>query len=170
MSLWDIPGMWTLPCMHAPSCLTLLQPHGLLPARLFCPWNFPGKNTGVDSHFLLQIDMFRWVKLISSKFEKCCLLNNLRNSSSEESREIFQILIDLLVRKHLGLQMPYSLLYVHTQSCLTLWDPLDYSPPGSTVHGIFQARILEWVAISSSRGSFQPRDRTCGSCASHICR
>ena len=39
------------------------------------------------------------------------------------------------------------------QSCLTLWDPMDCSPPGSSVHGILQARILEWVAISSSRGS-----------------
>ena len=46
------------------------------------------------------------------------------------------------------------------QSCLTLWDPMDYSPPGSFVHGIFQARILERVAISSSRGSSQPRDWT----------
>ena len=35
----------------------------------------------------------------------------------------------------------------------TLCDPMDYSPPGSSVHGIFQARILEWVAISSCRGS-----------------
>ena len=46
-----------------------------------------------------------------------------------------------------------------TQSCLTLCDPMDCSPPGS-VHGILQARILEWVAISFSRGSSQPRDRT----------
>ena len=38
--------------------------------------------------------------------------------------------------------------------------PMDCSPPGSSVHGIFQARILEWVAISSSRGSSPPRDRT----------
>ena len=37
-------------------------------------------------------------------------------------------------------------------SCLTLSDPVDYSPPGSSVHEIFQARILEWVAISFSRG------------------
>ena len=42
------------------------------------------------------------------------------------------------------------------QLCPTLCDPMDYSPPGSSVHGIFQARILEWVAISSSRGSSQP--------------
>ena len=40
------------------------------------------------------------------------------------------------------------------QSCLTLCDPMDYSPPGSSVHGIFQARILEWVAMASSRGIF----------------
>ena len=46
------------------------------------------------------------------------------------------------------------------QSCLTLCNPMDYSPPGSCVHGLLQARILEWVAISFSRGSSQPRDRT----------
>ena len=46
------------------------------------------------------------------------------------------------------------------QSCLTLCNPMDCSPSGSSVHGILQARILEWVAISSSRGSSQPRDRT----------
>ena len=45
-----------------------------------------------------------------------------------------------------------------TQLCPTLCDPVDCSPPGSSVHGILQARILEWVAISFSRGSSQPRD------------
>ena len=44
--------------------------------------------------------------------------------------------------------------------CLTFCDPLDCSPPGSSVHGILQARILEWVAISFSRGSSRPRDLT----------
>ena len=44
------------------------------------------------------------------------------------------------------------------QSCLTLCDPMDCNPPGSSVHGILQARILELVVISSSRGSSQPRD------------
>ena len=48
-----------------------------------------------------------------------------------------------------------------TQSCPTLWDPMDCSPPGSTIHEIFQARILEWVAISFSRDlpnpGIQPR-------------
>ena len=47
-----------------------------------------------------------------------------------------------------------------TQSCPTLCDPMDYSLPGSSVHGIFQARILEWVGISFSRRSFWPRDWT----------
>ena len=47
-----------------------------------------------------------------------------------------------------------------TSSCLTLCDPMDCSPPGSSVHGILQARILEWVVISSSRGSSQPRNWT----------
>ena len=50
------------------------------------------------------------------------------------------------------------------QSCLTLWDPTDCSPPGCSVHGISQARILEWVAISSSRGSSRPRDQAHISC------
>ena len=42
------------------------------------------------------------------------------------------------------------------QSCLTLFNPMDYSPPGSSVHGILQARLLEWVAIPFSRGSSYP--------------
>ena len=46
------------------------------------------------------------------------------------------------------------------QSCPTLCDPMDCSLPGSSVHGIFQARVPEWVAISFSRGSSQPRDWT----------
>ena len=46
------------------------------------------------------------------------------------------------------------------QLCPTLCEPMDYSLPGSSVHGIFQARILQWVAISFSSGSSQPRDRT----------
>ena len=46
------------------------------------------------------------------------------------------------------------------QSCTTLCDPMDCSLPGSSVHGIFQARILEWVAISFSRRSSRPRDWT----------
>ena len=50
------------------------------------------------------------------------------------------------------------------QLCLTLCDPMDSSLPGSSVHGIFQARVLEWVTMSFSRGSSWPRDWTQVSC------
>ena len=53
---------------------------------------------------------------------------------------------------------------VRAQLCPTLCNPMDCSPTGSCIHGIFQARILEWVAIFSSRGSSQPRDQTWVSC------
>ena len=56
------------------------------------------------------------------------------------------------------------------QLCLTLRDPMEWSPPGSSVHGILQARILEWITMPSSRGSSQPRDGTHVSCISSIGR
>ena len=64
------------------------------------------------------------------------------------------------------LDLSYSMVFLSlsesevAQSCPTLCDPMDCSLPGSSVHRIFQARVLEWVAISFSRGSSQPRDRT----------
>ena len=66
-----------------------------------CPWDSPGKNTGVGCHFLLQ-----------------CM-------KVKSEREV-------------------------TQACLTLSDPMDCSLPGSSIHGIFHARVLEWVAIAFS--------------------
>ena len=57
-----------------------------------------------------------------------------------------------------------ALLGLVTQSSLTLSDPMDCSPPGSSAHGILQTRILEWVSMPSSRGSPQPRDKTQVSC------
>jgi len=58
----------------------------------------------------------------------------LRNRRNSEKKKKFKKVLD-------------------NQSCPTLWDPMDCSPPGSSVHGILQARILEWVAIPFSRGS-----------------
>ena len=60
----------------------------------------------------------------------------------------------------------YKLVRCHlvTKSCPTLSDPVDCIPTGFSVHGILQAIILEWIVISSSRGSSQPRDHTCISC------
>ena len=76
-------------------------PHRRQPTRLPCPWDSPGKNTGVGCHCLLQ----------------CMKVK----SESEVS-----------------------------QSCPTLYDPVDCSPAGSSVHGILQARVLEWGAIAFS--------------------
>ena len=96
----------TYPCVVAAaptslqSCQTL-QPHRRQPTRLLCPWDSPGKNTGVGYHFLLQ-----------------CM------KVKSESEVV--------------------------QSCPTLSDPMDCSLSGFSVHGIFQARVLEWVAIAFS--------------------
>ena len=54
------------------------------------------------------------------------------------------------------------------QLCLTLCDPIDCSPPGSSVHGILQTTVLEQFAMPFSRGSSRPRDQTCISCGSCI--
>ena len=78
-----------------------MRPHRQQPTRLPCPWDPPGKNTGVGCHFLLQC----------MKVKSECEV---------------------------------------AQSCLTLRDPMDCSLPDSSIHGIFQARVLEWGAISFS--------------------
>ena len=69
------------------------------------------------------------------------------------------------VRSHKVLAFPERLRYAcvpakSLQLCLTLCDPIDCSPPGSSVHGILQAKILEWVAMLSSRGSPRLKDQT----------
>ena len=100
-------GWWVLECCH-PALLLLLLSHFscvrlcVTPQRAAhqpCPWDSPGKNTGVGCHFLLQC-----IK-VKSKSEV-------------------------------------------TQSCATLSHPMDCSQPGSSIHGIFQARVLEWGAIA----------------------
>ena len=85
-------------------------------------------------------------------------------SSSHSMRRMTQTLNQVLgtqgwFRPSLGPQCSQSESEV-TLSCLTLCDPVDCSPPGSSVYGILQARILKWVANSFSRGSSLPRDRT----------
>ena len=66
-------------------------------------------------------------------------------------------------------QLLHCTTVLFNQSCLTLCDPMDCSPPGSSVYGIFQARILEWVAISFSRRSSRPRDQTRVLCVAGRC-
>ena len=82
------------------SCLTV-QPHRRQPTRFPCPWDSPGKNTGVGCHFLLQCMKVK----IESKVAR---------------------------------------------SCPTLRDPVDCGLPGSSLHGSFQSRVLEWGAIAFS--------------------
>ena len=64
---------------------------------------------------------------------------------------------------HCGISPQYTCCAVClvTQLCLTLSNPLDYSPPGSTVHELLQARILEWIVFPFSRESSQSRDQNC---------
>ena len=65
------------------------------------------------------------------------------------------------IKRHLllGIKTMINLVTLITQSCPILWDTMDYSPLGSSVHGLLQAKILEWVAMPFSRGSSQPRDQ-----------
>ena len=67
----------------------------------------------------------------------------------------------LLPIKGLIITMSYDKV---TQSCLSLWNPMDCNLPVSSVHGILQARVLEWIAMPFSRALFQPRDWTLVSC------
>ena len=64
----------------------------------------------------------------------------------------------------LGMAVDCAVLCLVSQSCLTLCDPMVCSLPGSSVHGILPARILDWVAYPFSRGSSHPKDQTGVSC------
>ena len=119
-----------------------LRTPGLQPARLLCPWDSPGKNTGVSCRFLLQgIFLTQGSNAGCLHWQADCL--PLSHQASPPG--LVGVISEVKV----------------AQSCLTLCDHMDCSPPGSSVQGILQARILGWAAISSSRGSSQPRDRTC---------
>ena len=133
-----------------------LRPHGLKPTRILCPWNFPGKNTGVGCHFLLQ-RIFRTQRLNPGAL---CLLHwlavslplcHLGTLSSSPTEPNFM--------RHLKedfLSCNVCVLCVVSRSDVS--DSLRphgfnfplWSSPGSSVRGILQARILEWVAISFS--------------------
>ena len=89
----------------------------------------------------------------------CCFLTFIQ--ASQEAGKV--VCYSHLFKNCIGLGSQFSLV-VHAQPCPTCCNPLECSPPCSSVHGISQARMLEGVAISSSRGSSQPRDQTCVSC------
>ena len=70
--------------------------------------------------------------------------------------------LETVIQSEVSQKRKRNIIYacMHAQSCLTLCEPMDCSLPGSSVQAIFQARILEWMVISSSRGSCQPKDQT----------
>ena len=90
-------------------------PHGLWPTRLLCPWNFPGKNTGVDCHCLLQ-------GIFPAQESNLCLLCLLHWH------------VDSLPLAPPG-KPPLTVCAQLLKSCLTLCDAMACSPPGSSVHG-----------------------------------
>ena len=75
---------------------------------------------------------------------------------------MFKELLKMQQRATASIHPSPVLFFFIIKSCPTLLDPMDYSPPGSSFNGISQVRMLGWVAISSSRASSQPRDRTKG--------
>ena len=121
--------------------------HGLLPARLLCPWDFPGKNIGMGCHFILQ-------RIFPTQGSNPRLLHS---SSVAGYRLLHKVLA--IVNNAVNITMNIVIVAA-VKLRLTLCDPMVCTSPGSSVHGISQGRILEWVAISFPRGSSQPRDQT----------
>jgi len=145
--------------------------HRRQPTRLPRPWDSPGKNTGVGCHFLLQCMK---VTIKTEVAQSCWTLSDPMDWSLPGSpvHGIFQAkeywsgvpspspFLRLALRKPLALEgspaVMLSLSFAAAaaakslQSCPTLCDPIDGSPPGSPVPGILQVRTLEWAAISFS--------------------
>ena len=82
------------------------------------------------------------------------------------TRESTTHLDSIIKSRHITLATKDHVFVLVIQLCPTLCDPMDCSPPGSSVHGILQGRILEGITISSSWGSSRPRDQTCICCVS----
>ena len=115
-----------------------IMSNSLWPHGLYSPWNSPGQNTGVGS-----IPFARGSSQPRDQTQVCHIACGFFTSWATRS------------------EVKWSEV---AQSCPTLCNTMDCSPLGSSVHGISQARILEWVAISFSRGSSRLRDQTCVSC------
>ena len=125
-------------------------------ARLLCPWDSSVKNTGVDCHVLLQ-------GIFPTQEVKLGLLH-CKQILYRLSYERYSWCIILYVKSVQWFTMFKACMKcsVMSDSC----DPVDCSLPDSSLRGISQARIMEWVAVSSSRWSSQPKDRTRVSCIS----
>ena len=116
------------------------RPHGPWPTRCLCPWNFPGKNTGVGCHFLLQGNF------LTQRSNTCISCVSCIAGGFFTTWAIGKAWICL----DLPAAAAAAAAVKSLQSCPTLCNPIDGSPPGSPVPGILQARTLEWAAISFS--------------------
>ena len=144
------PGVYPNPCPSSQLCHPTISP-SVVPFSS-CHQSFPASGS-FQNESVLHI---RWPKDWSFSF-------NISPSNEHPRLISFSIywLNLLAVQGTLKLlQLLFTLLCCtkSPQSCLTLCNPMDYSPQVSSVHGILQARVLEWVAISFSRRSSQPRD------------
>ena len=153
-----------------------LQPQGLWPARILCPWNSLGKNTEVNCHSLLQRVFPTQGSEPGSQADS--FLFELQGSPLQQYSELKRVFkIKDQKQTYRGPQIlrgdvnAYSIRYLKVdtsedkrdtiiatyhncnQSCSTLYNPTDCGPPGFSVHGVIQARILEWIAIPFSRRS-----------------
>ena len=108
----------------------------------WCKLSFPGAEGGFDPILSFLGEELREMNSLS--------YGNMTNRAGCYGKNLANTIIPLSVKL--------------LQSCLTICSPMDCSPPGSSVYGIIQARILEWVIISTSRRSSRPRDRTHVSC------
>ena len=126
-----------------------VQPHRWQTTRLPHPWDSPGKNTGVGCHFLLQcvkVKSLSHVRLFSTPLTAAYQAPLSMGFSRQDTG----------VGCHCLLQcMKVKSEREVAQLCPTLHDPMVCSLPGSSVHGIFQARVLKWGAIAFSYMSLQ---------------
>ena len=158
-----------------------VRPHRQQPTRLPHPWDSPGKNTGVGCHFLLQCMK---VKSESEVTQLCPTLSDPMDCSPPGSsiHGIFQVrvlewgaiafseLISRVAQMVKNLPAIWEVVVVGglvAKSCPTLVTPWTVACQ-APLFGIFQARILEWISISFSRGSSQPRNWTQVSCIAGI--
>ena len=123
--------------------------HRRQPTRLPHPWDPPGKNTGVGCHFLLQCMK---VKSEGEVAQSCPTLRDPRRLQPTRLPHPWDP-----PGKNTGVGCHFLLQCMKVkserevaQSCPTLRNPMDCSLPGSSIHGIFQARVLEWGAIAFS--------------------
>ena len=137
-----------------------LQPYGLQTSRTLCPWESPGKNTEMVCYTLLQAVGSEFNVNVSMIYNKCCCEVTSVVSDSVRPQRWQPTRLPHpwdSPGKNTGVGCHFHLQCLKVksesevaQSCLTLRDPMDCSLPGSPVHGIFLARVLEWGAIAFS--------------------